>query len=61
MAINLLLGVSVQSLELVQEVLARRLIIVLRSVVIGEPVIRNRALGELLLEQIHLIQEEDQR
>lgn len=59
-AINLLLRVPVQRLELVQEVLASGLVVILGAMVIGEAVVGDGALGQLLLEQVHLVEEQDQ-
>jgi len=58
-SVYLLLRVTVQRSELVHEVLAGLLPVVWRSMIIGKPVRCDRALRQLLLEQIHFVEEED--
>lgn len=60
MAVDLLLGVSVEGSELVHEVLARLLVIVWRALVVDEAMRRYRARCDLLAEEIHLVEEEDE-
>ena len=60
MAVDFLLRVSVESSELVQEVFAGSLVIVLGSVVIGKTVVADGALGEFLAEKVHFVKEEDE-
>jgi len=59
-AINLLLRIPVQCPELVHEVFACQLPVVWRPMVVGEAMIRYRAPFELLFEEIHFVEEEDQ-
>ena len=58
-SVDLLLGVPAQRAELVEEVLAGRLVIIFGPVVVGESVLGDGAVWELLPEEIHLVEEED--
>lgn len=60
MPINLLVRIPVQRAELVHEVLAGLLGIVRGTMIISETVIRYRASGQLLLEKVDLVEEQNQ-
>lgn len=60
-AVDLLVGVAVEGAELVHEVFADLLRVVGRADVVGEAVGRDGAVRQLFAEQVHLVQEEDER
>ena len=61
MAVDLLFRVAVERAKLVHEVLAGLHPVIRGAVVVGEAVVGDRALCQLLLEQIHLVEEKNER
>lgn len=59
-SIDLLVRIPVQRAELVHKVLAGLLGIVRGAMIISEAVVRYRASGQLLLEEIDLVEEKNQ-
>lgn len=60
MTVDLLLWIPVQSTELVHEVFAGLLPVIWRTVVVCEAVLCDRVSRQLLLEEIHFVEEKDQ-
>ena len=60
MAVDLLLWVAVQTTELVHEVLASRLPVGWVALEVGKAVIGDGIVEDFLLEEIHLVEEEDE-